>query len=137
MTGMFKHSRGITYPEILLALVIFVVTATGIVGAYFAMNNLSDYSTKSMRATSDAQLLMEHLNATSFDSIAATFPAGVADGGGTVYSTVVGGYTLPSESITVTYPSETTDRLEIVVTLNWQFRTRSHSVVLSTVRVRS
>lgn len=128
--------KGVTFVEILLALVLFVISTTGIIGAHIAMSSLSDHSTQNMRASSDVLAIVEHIHATPFASIAVNFPAGLADGGvGSPYSTLVGGYTLADEAITVTYPSQTATRLEVLVTLNWTHKSRARSTSISTVRV--
>ena len=131
------RQRGSSLAEILLALALFVIAGVGIVGSYFAMNDFSTYASKSMRVTSDLQALTEHIQSTPFQNIATVFPDGVADGGvGKPYSTIVGGYALPSEQITVTYPSQTADRLEMTITLSWAHRSRTMTKAFSTIRAR-
>ena len=129
--------RGSSLIEILLALALFVIAGVGITGSYMAMHDFSDYATKSMRAVSDLQALVEHVQSTAFQNVATVFPAGVADGGaGKPYATLIGGYSLQNEQITVTYTSQTADRLEMTVTLSWAHRTRTLTKVFSTVRAR-
>ena len=128
---------GTSLVEILLGLVLFVIAGVGILGAHLAMSSLADATTHTMRAVSDLQNLAEHIHATDFVDVAATFPAGVADGGGAKpYATLLGGYSLSGEQITVTYPNQTADRLEILITLNWVERSRNRNAVFSTIRTR-
>ena len=129
--------RGSSLIQILLALALFVIAGVGITGSYMAMHDFSDYATKSMRAVSDLQALVEHVQSTAFQNVATVFPAGVADGGaGQPYATLIGGYSLQNEHMTVTYPSQTADRLEITITLSWAHRTRTLTKVFSTIRAR-
>ena len=128
------RNAGMSLVEVVITLAVFVVAGLGIVGAHFYSNQLSEYATSSMRAVNDLEDIMERIHATPFDNLQATFPAGVPNGVGNAYAAIVGGYTLGSEQITVTYPSVTTGRLEMVVTVNWTERLRQRSTSLSTVR---
>lgn len=142
MTSAALDSRapgrhGSSLVEILLALALFVIAGIGIIGSYMAMHDFSDYATKSMRAVSDLQALAEHVQSTAFQNVAAVFPANVADGGaGKPYASLIGGYTLQNEKITVTYPNQTADRLEMTITLSWAHRNRTLTKIFSTVRAR-
>ena len=129
--------RGTSLVEILLGLMLFVIAGVGILGAHMAMSSLADAATHTMRAVRDLQNLAEHIHATAYTDVTTTFPAGVADGGGAKpYATLIGGYSLTGEQITVTYPNQTADRLEILITLNWVERSRNRNAVFSTIRTR-
>lgn len=131
-----SNCTGVTFVEILLALVLFVVCSIGIIGAHLAMSSLADFSTQNMRATSDILAIVEHIQATPFASITANFPAGITNGGAAnPYGALVGGYTLADERITVTYPAQAANRLEMLITLNWTHKSRARSAVISTIRV--
>ena len=124
-----------TLVELLLAGIMLVIAGVGILGAILQGQTLLEHASNTMRAVNDAEDLMEHIRTTPFDQVQTRFPAGTPDGGGvTDYRPIVGGYTLDGEQIVVTYPSQTTGRMEILVTLNWMNRTRSRSTTLSTVR---
>lgn len=124
-----------TLIELLLAAVMFVIAGLGILGATLQSQRLLEHSTSTMRAVNDVEDLMEHIRATPFAEVQTRFPAGVPNGGAASdYAAVVGGYTLDGEQIVVTYPSQTTGRLEILVTVNWLHRQRARSTSLSTVR---
>ena len=85
----------------------------------------------------DLQAFAEHINSTSFQNLTATFPSGVINGGlANPYGALIGGYALSGEQITVTYPSQTSDWLSIVVTMNWTYRGRALNDVFSTARAR-
>ena len=132
-----EHDRGGSYVEILLALALFVTAGAAILGAYMAMSDLSDHATLSMKAVTDLEAVMERIASTSFPNVTTQFPDGVANGGvSNPYATMIGGYTLPGEQITVTYPSQTANRLEIVATLAWTHRSRARSTVFSTVKTK-
>ena len=121
--------------EIVATLFICVMVGSAVLGALLSTHQLSQHAGHMMKAVSDMDDMMEHVHATSFNAVQATFPAGVANGGdGTNYAALVGGYTLDSEQITVTYPSQTPTRIEVLVTLNWTERGRARTMQLSTVR---
>lgn len=121
--------------ELLAALFIFLLSLTGIIGASLSANDLSGHARSTMMAIDDLRDVMERINATAFADIPTDFPDGVADGGGvTDYAALAGGYSLPQEQMTVTYPVQDADRLEIVVTLQWVEQGRQRSLSLSTFR---
>ena len=128
-------ARGASFLEIILALAIFVLATCGIIGAYVSCEHLSQHATASMQAVDHLDTLVERIYATEFDDLAADFPDGDADGpAGNPYTTIVGGYTLENEQIVVTYPSVSTGRREILVTLNWTFGGRAETTRFSTIR---
>ena len=127
-------TRGVTLVEVLLAVFILVAAGSGILGSYLACHQLSEHATSTMRAVDHLEDVMEHIESTPFDTLQTFFPGGVVDGGANDYEGIVGGYTLDNEQIVVTYPSQTTGRLEMLVTVNWAYRGRTQSTSLSTVR---
>ena len=130
-----RRRSGMTLVELILAGLMLVIAGVGILGAILQGQTLLEHASNTMRAVNDVEDLMEHIRTTPFDQVQARFPAGVPDGGGvTDYRPIVGGYTLDGEQIVVTYPSQTTGRMEILVTVNWTNRARSRSTSLSTVR---
>ena len=121
--------------EIVATLFICVLVGSAVLGALLSTHQLSQHAGHTMKAVSDLDDMMERIRATSFNTVQTTFPAGVANGGdGTTYAALVGGYTLTDERITVTYPSQTPTRIEVLVTLNWTERGRARTIRLSTVR---
>ena len=130
-----RHQSGMTLVELILAGLMLVIAGLGILGAILQGQTLLEHSSNTMRAVNDVEDLMEHIRTTPFDQVQARFPAGDPDGGAvTDYRPIVGGYTLDGEHIVVTYPSQTTGRIEILVTVNWMNRARPRSTSLSTVR---
>ncbi len=127
-------TSGLTFVEIIIALFVFVVVGSASASAYLACHQLSEYATNTMRVTSDLDDMMERIRATPFSSLQAQFPAGLANGVANSYAAIVGGYTLENEQITVTYPSQSSVRLEMLVTVNWVHRGRTRSASLSTIR---
>jgi len=124
-----------TLVEIVATLFICTMVGSAILGALISTQQLSQHAGHAMKAVSDLDDMLEHIRATSFNTVQGTFPAGIANGGGvTNYAALVGGYTLTGEQITVTYPSQTSTRIEVLVTLNWSERGRARTVQLSTVR---
>ena len=130
--------RGLTFVELLLVLFIFVVVGAGVVGSYLSIHVLSQHARETMVAMEDLKDMMERMNSTSFTSQLTNFPSGVANGPVTnIYATIVGGYTLPNQSVTVTYPAQSATRLEILVALSWSSSGRARTVALSTVKTSS
>jgi len=127
--------RGATFVELLLALLVFIVGLGGVLGAFLAANELGEHAQEVMVALDDLKDVLEEIHATPFENLTSRFPAGVANGGASnPYATMVGVYALPGEQITVTYPAQSGDRLELVATLAWVHRSRLRTLSLSTVR---
>jgi len=135
--GEVPRSGG-TFIELVLAIFVFVLAGTGIVGSFLSAHQLSDHAQNTAIAIEDLRDMMERIHATPFANLLTQFPAGVPDGGaGTPYTTIVGGYSLGSEQITVTYPTQTPDAVEVVVTVNWIQAGWSRSTSLSSWRTSS
>ena len=129
------HNTGLSLTEVILAMMVFIIASGGIITAHLYSDRMSEHATNAMRAVDDLDDIMEHIHATPFDTIQASFPNGVANGGGANnYAVLVGGYTLAGEQIVVTYPGQTTGRLEVRVTVNWTERARNCNTSFSTVR---
>lgn len=137
MTIRMRNARGMTYLEVLVALALFVSVAVSILISNLSMHWVSEHATTTMAAVNHLDDIMERIGTTDFGALQTTFPAGVVDGGaGQPYAVIVGGYTLDTEHIVVTYPNQTADRLEMLVTISWTFRQRARTAQLSTVRTR-
>lgn len=130
-----RPERGQTILEIITAIFVFMLAGSAILGASISSHQLSQSAGHTMEAVSDLNDLMECIRATPFVILQATFPDGVANGGGvTNYATLIGSYTLQNEQMTVTYPSQTPIRVEVLATINWTEQGRARSLQLSTVR---
>jgi len=122
-------------PELLLAVAVLIVSLIAVLGAYHSALHLTEVSRQAAVALNDLKDMMERIKETPFNAIATNFPNGVVGGpGGNPYNTIVGGYTLGQEQVTVTYPNPGTDPLEVTVTLNWTNQNRTHTRRLSTIR---
>lgn len=131
------NRSGFTYLEVLLALAIFVIASAGVLGSFLAMHQVSENAASALAATNHLGDMLEEINATEFSDLQTAFPPGVADGPVTnPYAPIVGGYTLDDEQIIVTYPDQDDDRVEMVVTVNWTYRSRARTAQFSTVRTR-
>ena len=131
------HQGGFTFVELLLVVFVLVAAGTGIFGSFLSTHLLTQYARDTMIAMDDLRDMMERIHATPFASLPTDFPAGDADGpAGNPYPAIVGNgtYVLSSEQITVTYPSQTASRREILVTVNWQSHGRQRAAALSTIR---
>ncbi len=130
--------RGTTLIEVLVATLVFTVALGALLSSVTASLYLVDLSRQQQMATADIANIMERIRATPFNNIVALFPNGDVDGpAGNPYQTVVGGYRLSNEQITVTYPNPNADPLEVRVTLTWQdTRRHAQSVAFSTFVTR-
>lgn len=135
--GPASNLRGMTLVETLMAFLIFIIAGSGVVGSYLFTSQLSESAMSTMEATTHLQDMLERIRATPFNNILTRFPNGTPNGGGSGaddYASIVGGYTLNNEQITVTYPSQATGRLEILVTVTWTQGLRQRSTRLSAMR---
>ena len=129
---------GFTLVELMLVLFIFIVMGTGVVGAYLSIQMLSHHAEETMVAMEDLSDMMERIHATPFATLSTSFPNGFANGPATnIYAIIVGGYTLPGESVTVTYPSQSATRLEILVSISWASLGRARTLAVSTIKTSS
>lgn len=129
------HRGGLTLIELVLAVVVLVLAGLAVLGAYQASYHLTEVSQQMGIALKDLKDMMERIKTSPFNTLATAFPNGVV-GGGAVdqYGPIVGGYNLPTEQITVTYPTPGTNPLEILVTVTWMNRNRTYSRSLATFR---
>lgn len=132
-----SRCSGMTLIELLVAMFVFVIASSGLLGFYLASHHLTEHAADTMQAVNDLEDIMERIYTTPFDVLQTRFPNGEVNGGAVNdYADIVGGYTLDDEEIIVTYTDQSTGRLEVLVTLNWNFRGRLRSSSLTTVRTR-
>ncbi len=131
-------TKGMTLVEILVAAFVFTLAAGLLLSGIASLLYLIDISKEQTVAFSDLRSMIERIKAMPFDAIVFSFPNTVVDGpGGQSYQAIVGGYTLNNEHITVSYPNENADPLEIRATLTWQDkRAHPHNESVSTFKTR-
>ena len=143
MARTWRTSRGFTFLELLLVAFVVLTAISGILGSYASTHFLSQQARELMMANDDLRDMMEHVNATAFAALPTLFPPGAGNANG--YQTIVSGQTggtpnpfvLPGETITVTYPSQTATRREMLVTITWTNRGGQRSASLAGLRTSS
>jgi len=132
------NKRGSTLIEILVAALVFVIALGALLSSIVGVLYLVDNAREETVANSDLRNMMEKIRATAFSGMQPRFPNAVVDGPNTGrYSTLLGGYTLRSEHITVSYPNPNADPLEVRVSITWQDkRGRTLSASMSTSKTR-
>jgi type II secretory pathway pseudopilin PulG len=123
---MRKNKGGITLVEVLAAITIMVFAAVAIMQFYLSSLALSEANKEGTIAMAHLTNMMETIECTPFSNILTDFPNGVPDG--TInnnYATLVGGYILKDEHIIVSYVNPSSDPLEIIVSVNWQDRSKA------------
>ena len=138
-----RWSKGFTFLELLLVAFVLLIAASGIIGSYVWTHFLSQRARETMMANDDLRDMMEHIHATAFTALPTLFPSGQANANG--YQTIVSGQTggvpnpfiLPGETMTVTYPSQTATRREVLVTVTWSSRGGQRSASLAGLRTNS
>ena len=127
--------RGFTLVEALFTMLIVIVAGLGILGAYGSSINLIEVAQQSSVAVNHLKDMMERIKSTAFTQLNTDFPNGAANGVANSYVSVVGGYSLPTEQITVTHQPDTlTDPRELSAQLTWTNRGRVYQKTLSTIR---
>ncbi|MBI2104360.1 MAG: hypothetical protein HYT90_02090 [Candidatus Omnitrophica bacterium] len=134
---MDRSRAGMTLVELLCGIGVLVIAGMWLLGSYHSALHLTEVSQQTTVAINDLRDMMERIKATPFTQLQASFPHGVANGpgGARAYPSVVGGYTLPAEQITVTHsPNATADPRELTVQLTWTNRGRVYQRRVETVR---
>ena len=131
---LFRSTKGTTLIETIVVAMVFTIAIIGLISAALSSVYFIENSKNATIAIADLTNIMEKIRATPFDSITTQFPDAVADGpGNSPYSSILGGYTLSNEQITVSYTDANSDPLEILVTITWQDRRgRTYSASMST-----
>lgn len=133
-----KNAKGMTYVEILIAAAVFILAVGSLLNSLTAVVYLINLSGEQSVAIADIRNMMERIKVTAFANTVNLFPNGDVDGPVyNSYSSIVGGYTLNNEHITVTYANPNADPLEISVTLTWQDkRNHNQSLTVYTFKTR-
>lgn len=120
---MLRSNKGMTFIEILVAILIFSLALGPLLNSLLAGLYLIQLSKDQTIAVSDLRNMLEDMRATAFTNMFSLFPNSVVDGPvSNSYQSVVGGYALMDEHITVTYVNVRPDLLEIKVNLIWKDR---------------
>ncbi|MFC1703353.1 prepilin-type N-terminal cleavage/methylation domain-containing protein [Candidatus Omnitrophota bacterium] len=118
-----KNAKGMTLVEILVAAFIFAIALGPLLQSLTGELFLIDLAKGQTRAIFDSRNMMEAIKVTPFANMTTLFEDGTVDGpAANRYDSLVGGYSLPGEHITVTYADIATDPLEIEVEVAWQDR---------------
>lgn len=133
-----RREKGTTLVEVLVATLVFVVALAALLSSMTAVLYLIDNAKEQVMAAADLQSMMEKMRAASYSEMNQNFPNGVVDGSNARrYWTMLGGYTLRNEHITVTYAIPNSDPLEIRTSITWlDKRGRAMSASLSTFKTR-
>lgn len=122
-----------TMVELLLTLVVVIGGGVWLLYAYQGMLQLTEVSQQTSVALNDLDDMMEAVHATPFSQLSAVFPHNTA--GVSAYATIIGGYTLPGEQITVLHhPDTSADPRELEVRVSWTNQGRSYQRTLFTMR---
>ena len=119
-----------TFIEILISTFVFTLTLAALLQSLTMSLYLTDLAKERNIAVYDLRDMMEEIRATPFANMVALFPNSLPDGPvGNPYASIVGGYMLQNEQITVSYVDVNSDPIEIEVDLTWQDRRgRNHSI---------
>ncbi len=125
--------------EVLIAIAVFSIGVVALLSSIVSVFFLLESSKNQALALSDVRSIMERIRATPYSNMLTDFPDATVNGpsGSKRYSTVLGGYGLGTENMTVTYTNSATDPLEVKVTARWRDRFgRSETLALSTYKTR-
>ena len=132
---VLRGRGGVPFVEVLLGTFVAVAAGTGILGSYLSCQSLTEHARQTMIAMNDLKAIMERMQATPFTNLQVQFPATVPNGpAANLYTNIVGGYVLQNETVTATYPSIGTGRLEVLLTLTWNQNGRARTATLTTIR---
>ena len=138
MSHTKSSNRGISYLELLMAMLIFSIAVAAISSTILVTTNWINGAKEHSIAVADAITMMESIKSATFDSATTLFPNGVSDGSpSNPYEDMVGGYSLINESITVTYADPNANPLEICTTINWRDNYgKVYNISMSTFKTR-
>ena len=131
-----RFLRGSLLVELLIGFGAMVIAAVWLLTAYHSSLQLTEVAQQAAVALDDLKDMMEKIKSTPFAQLATDFPNGTANGGvPDKYGTVVGGYSLQTEQVTVTHqPNAAADPRELVVQVTWTNGGRTHQRRVSTMR---
>lgn len=137
MNRLIKRSsnqKGFTLVELLFALVICMLVLTGVIQALLYLTSTSSSNKKRLQVLHDVQMTMERITGTTFVNLTTTFPNNQTLSSAFV-TNVLGGYKIPGETITVSYPNGAgSNPVEVLVTGQWPEQTATRNLTLRTFR---
>lgn len=132
-----ENNKGLTLVEVLISILIFTFVLGALLNSLISALYLNNTAKEYTIATSHLRNMMEEIKVTPYVEMLSTFPDSLPDGPGNSYQSIVGGYQLLEEHITVTYADVNSDPLEINVELIWHnTRGRNYNTALSTFKTR-
>lgn len=127
--------KSVTLVELMIAVVIILIAMVSLVSAFTASFSLAAQAQELSIATDDLEDTLEYIRTLPFSDITDPSDGGFNDGG-TVNQTVIGGFLLENEVITVSYPQGVSvDPLAIQLVVTWNGRYgRNSSLTFRTAR---
>ena len=134
--AILRTRRGVLLTEVLFAISAILMAGVWLLGAYSSAIHLASVAQQSTIALDDLKDIMEKIKSTAFTQLNVNFPNGTVNGTApNLYSTVVGGYGLNNEQITVTHlPNAAADPKQLVVQLIWADGARQYTRTMQTFR---
>lgn len=127
-----KAGKGLTLVELLIVSLVLALTIGALLVVFVNALNQIVLSKEISIATDDLRDTLEKIKATPFANIVAQYP-----NGSSIAASVIGGFILPNESISISYPRGTNaDPLEVNATITWlskdkRTRTQSFNTLLT------
>ena len=127
-----RAGKGLTLVELMIVSLVLAVTIGALLVVFVNALNQIVLSKEISIATDDLRDILETIKSTPFANIVAQYP-----NGSSIAASVIGGFLLPNESISINYPRGTNaDPLEINVTVTWlskdkRTRTQSFNTLLT------
>lgn len=131
---IIRNESGLTLLEVLSSMLIASLILVGVIEALIYLTAVGSLNKNRTLVFQDVQVTMERISGAPFGNLTTQFPDGQPLTSAFV-TNVLGGYKLPSESITVSYPSGTASNpLEVLVSGQWNEQAAVRTVSLRTMR---
>lgn len=127
-----RAGKGLTLVELLIVSLVLVVTIGALLVVFVNALNQIVLAKEISIATDDLRDILEKIKATPFANIVTQYPDGSL-----IAASVIGGFILPNESISISYPRGTNaDPLEVNATVTWlskdkRVRTQSYNTLVT------
>jgi type II secretory pathway pseudopilin PulG len=114
--------KAVTLVEVMIVVLVILIAVGAVFGVFTASLALVVEARERTLATDDLEDVLEYIRTLPFAHITEPGNGGFSDGG-SVAGSLVGGFLLENEQVTVRYPQGTDiDPLEIEVEVNWEGR---------------